>query len=364
VESVTTEVTSIQKTVECEMQYADKFKTKISYNLKCFDTPGLADSKGRSKEFLNQIAETMQRNPFNQIIILVEYNRLDTGLYNNLEVLHECLNDLPDSSTMLIVNKVPTKRALENKQKRGESVPSREMELEITYEQITRALGNTFSNVMFLENDEYESDINDLKYNDIRRQLWSSKLFNAKNVKTWDQILEFYEKDIKELTEKEMEIKRKNLISNIEQKLNNVEFEIAHIKYPCLYGLKDTDSVNKFVYKFECKYTEEEYLDLISEDKHLPFFFDKNGDYKSTSRALLFLALLPFTASYCIFMGIKEELTSEKRLTRLGEKRDELKLELNEFKPSIDSLKARITLLREKIIRLESALINKNNRLQ
>ncbi len=88
--------------------------------------------------------------------------------------------------------------------------------------------------------------------------------------------------------------------------------------------------MNKFVYKFECKYTEEEYLDLIS---------DKNGDYKSTSRALLFLALLPFTASYCIYMGIKEELTSEKRLTRLGEQRDELKLELNEkFQPSIDSL--------------------------
>ncbi len=62
-------------------------------------------------------------------------------------------------------------------------------------------------------------------------QLWSSKLFNAKNVKTWDQILEFYEKDIKDLTE----IKRKNLISNIEQKVNNVEFEIAHIKYPCLF---------------------------------------------------------------------------------------------------------------------------------
>ncbi len=55
VESVTTQVTSIQKQVECEMQYADKFKTKISYNLKCFDTTGLADSKGRSREFLNQI---------------------------------------------------------------------------------------------------------------------------------------------------------------------------------------------------------------------------------------------------------------------------------------------------------------------
>ncbi len=203
-------------------------------------------------------------------------------------------------------------------------------------------------------------EYNRTKYNEIRRHIWSSRLFNAKNVKTWDQILEFAEKDIKDLTE----IKRKNLISNIEQKLNNVDFEIAHIKYPCLHGRKDTASLNKFVYKFECKYSEEEYLELISEDKHLPFFFDKNGDYKSTSRALLFLALLPFTASYCIYMGIKEELTSEKRLTRLGEKRDELKLELNEFKPSIDCLKARISMLREKIIRLESALTNKKNQIQ
>jgi hypothetical protein len=83
-----------------------------------------------------------------------------------------------------------------------------------------------------------------------------------------------------------------------------------------MFVLKDTDSVNKFVYKFDCKYTEEECLDLITEDKHLPFYFDKNGDYKSTSRALLFLALLPFTAFYFIYMGIKEELRSERRLTK------------------------------------------------
>ncbi len=87
-------------------------------------------------------------------------------------------------------------------------------------------------------------EYNRTKYNDIRRHIWSSRLFNARDVKTWDQILEFYEKDIKDLTEKELEIKRKNLISNIEQKLNNLEFEIAHIKYPCLHGRKDTANLS------------------------------------------------------------------------------------------------------------------------
>jgi len=362
VESVTSEVTSLKKLVEFEITYQEIFKKRISYNLKCFDTPGLADSKGRSKEFLNEIAKTIQSNPFNQIIILVEFNRLDTGLYNNLEVLRECLNDLPDSSAMLIINKVPTKRVLDNKRKKGEIVLDREKELELTYTQITQALGNTFSNVMFLENDDYEPEINDPKYDEIRKVIWSSKLFNAKSVKTWDEILAFYEKDIKDLTDKELEMKRKDLVSNIEEKLNNIEFEIAHKKYPYLEGkeFEKLDDDQKIIWNFECKYSREQYFLLIAKNMNIQaFFFDKYGQIKSASKALIFFALLPFTFSYCIYIGMKETSTL-KDLRNLDRKRNELKRELNEYNTSLDGLKAKISTLREKIIRLEAALINKN----
>jgi GTPase SAR1 family protein len=348
VESVTSEITSVKKLVEFEITHQEIYKKRISYNLKCFDTPGLADSKGRSKEFLNEIAKTIQSNSFNQIIILVEFNRLDTGLYNNLEVLRECLNDLPDSSAMLIINKVPTKRVLDNKRKKGQIVPDREKELELTCAQITQALGNTFSNVMFLENDDYEPEINDSKYDEIRKVIWSSKLFNAKSVKTWDEILAFYEKDIKDLTDKELEMKRKDLVSNIEEKLNNIEFEIAHIKYLYL------EPKSKEIWNFECKYSREQYFYLVT---NFPFFLDKYGHYKSDSKELLFIALSPFM--FGVYIKMKKASNLE-NLRHLDSKRNELKRELNECNTSLDGLTAKISTLREKIIRLEAALINKN----
>ncbi len=357
VESVTTEISSIGKVVEFQIQYLEIFKKKISYNLKCFDTPGLADSKGRSKDFLNQIAKTIQINPFNKIIILVEYNRLDTGLYNNLEVLRECLNDLPDSSAMLIINKVPTEKLLENKRKKGQQVPDREEELRKTHTEIAQALGNTFSNVMFLENDDYEPDINDAKYSELRKIIWSSRLFNAKNVKTWDEILAFYEKDIKELTGQELEIKRQDLISNIEHKLDNIEFEIANVKYPYLEKQENPPGMIEFVEKFECKYSKEEYFEKVSENKDLPYFLDKYGQFKSAGKAVLFIALSPFLIPYIL---LKKASPIEDDLRKLGEKRTSLNVELNDLKTSLDRLKEKIAQLREKIIRLEAALVNKN----
>ena len=65
----------------------------ISFELNAIDTPDIADSQGRSKQFLNEIAQTIKTTPLNLIIVLVEYGRMDTGLSSNLEVLRECLND-------------------------------------------------------------------------------------------------------------------------------------------------------------------------------------------------------------------------------------------------------------------------------
>ena len=51
----------------------------VTLKLNAFDTPGIADSKGRSKEFLNAIAQTIRNHPFNLLIILVEYGKHDTS---------------------------------------------------------------------------------------------------------------------------------------------------------------------------------------------------------------------------------------------------------------------------------------------
>ena len=70
----------------------------INFELKVFDTPGMGDSKDRSKEFLNEIAQILKIEPLNLIIMLVEYGKLDTSFCNNLEVLRECLSDSCQSS--------------------------------------------------------------------------------------------------------------------------------------------------------------------------------------------------------------------------------------------------------------------------
>ena len=71
---------------------------EISFEINAIDTPGIADSQGKSKQFLNEIAQTIKTTPLNLIIVLVEYGRMDTGLSSNLEVLRECLNGMSQSN--------------------------------------------------------------------------------------------------------------------------------------------------------------------------------------------------------------------------------------------------------------------------
>ena len=51
----------------------------------------------------------LKSEPFNQLIIVVEYRRASVDFYNHLEILERCLNGVVDSSVMLIINKTPNK---------------------------------------------------------------------------------------------------------------------------------------------------------------------------------------------------------------------------------------------------------------
>jgi predicted GTPase len=59
----------------------ERVETKYNESdlLDAYDTPGFGDSQGRSKQFLNEIAETIRRTQLNMIIVLIEYGKLNTG---------------------------------------------------------------------------------------------------------------------------------------------------------------------------------------------------------------------------------------------------------------------------------------------
>ena len=173
-----------------------KFKNgnrEIYFDLNAFDTPGIGDSKGRSKQFLNDIARTIKSTPLNLIIVMVEYGKHDTNVYNTLEVLGECLQGVNRYSSMLVVNKVPTLKILEKKRKKGEQVSNRDTELRLTYDLVSRVIGISFKHEIFIENDDSEENINYEKYNMIRKEIFMcDSHLDASKVRTWNEIYNFY----------------------------------------------------------------------------------------------------------------------------------------------------------------------------
>jgi GTPase SAR1 family protein len=227
----------------------------IAYDLTVFDTPGIADSEGRSKQFLNEIAETIKTTPLNLIIILVEYSIQDVGFYNNLEVLRECLNGLSQLSTMIIINKVPTKEYLEKKQKQGEVVPDRKKTMEEFFERISQCLGTRFKYQVFLENEDHGETKNEDRFDFMRKVILSRKSYiESSRVKTWDQLIDNFSRDI-QITRYSME----DLAEDLKDELDKIEFDIADVKYPFLEHGRDFDLDLTYVQNLECKITKEEY---------------------------------------------------------------------------------------------------------
>ena len=142
--------------IKFKLEDEDKQIHEQSFDLNAFDTPGFADSEGRLKQFLNEIAQTIKTTPLNLIIILFEYGRMDTGVYSNLEVLRECLNGMSQSSSISIINKVPTERYLERKRKNGEEFRDRKETLEEYFNKVSKALNISFKRKCYLEDDKLD----------------------------------------------------------------------------------------------------------------------------------------------------------------------------------------------------------------
>lgn len=89
---------------------------------------------------------------------------------------------------------------------------------------------------------------------------------DASKVRTWNEICEFYSKDIKELTNEEINDKMTVLLSDLENRFGKIELDKANLKYPFIVFVKSSNSLflNRIehlkneVSNFECKITKEE----------------------------------------------------------------------------------------------------------
>ena len=344
IESCSGEIESISKKVSTRLWSPKnpKIEQEILFDLKVIDTPGIADSQGRSKQFLNEIAKTIKTTPLNLIIVLVEYGRFDTGLYGNLEVLNECLNGMSQSSSMLIVNKVPTEKTLERKRKKGEECRERKIVLDETYKELSHALGIKFKFKFFLENDDTnEAELFNLEQcNLIRRVILTrNSLLKSSRVKTWDDILNFYTNSI--MTNQESKNQMNELKREIEDKLDKVEYDIADIKYPFLDLIKEKNLMEYArIVAFECKLQRDEYKKGMKYSSHEHLILTVNEYDNSIENQI----------DFC--KGIEE------KLKHLDLKRNELKIELSKCQHSLEEQNKILEEKRTKLIRLENNLVN------
>lgn len=361
IQSCTTQIEcSDWNLIKCKFVYNSKIH-ELPFELMAYDTPGIADSQGRSKEFLNLIAETIKEEPLNLLIILVGYGKLDTGLQNNLEILRECLNDLSQSTSMLIVNKVPTEKYLERKRKQGEKVADRNVMLEEIFEKLSDALGKEFKFKAFLENDDSDDDINKEKYDSIRQIIYScSSNLNVSNVRTWNEIVEFYLKEIN--FDQETQDQLTKLIEELNDQLDKVEWDIADVKYPILIsGYIQEINLTNSISKFDCKITQEEYFNRLRNSQR--------GISKVTTLAIAeinskFALGQSFGQSFLKGLGTQGIITIEIKLKNLSARRQELKKELEKCQSSVETQKAMVEGKKLKLARLEQTLVNANQNTQ
>jgi hypothetical protein len=270
---------------------------------------------------------------------------------------------------MLIVNKVPTEKALDRKRANGEEIGigERAQEIETTLKNMSLALNMSFKHELFLEDDSYE-DTNTEKYDQIREDIYLCEShLDASQVRTWEEIVKFYSTDISSLTEKEMDEKYNELKKGIKDKLDKIEFDIADVKYPFL-NLCSIAKMFKanFVRNFECAVKEEEYFGKKPATKvWLKTAFITAG----AAADLMILSVRPTfglvklgfeTYHFVRHEYLISQIKVEDLLNNLGRKRTELKEELDGYQRTVEEKKENFKKQQEKIRLLEAALVNRH----
>jgi len=281
--------------------------------------------------------------------------------YANLEELRECLNGMSQSKSMLIINKVPTEKTLEQKRKKGEECRDRKEVLNEMFKAISNAFGGKFKYELFLENEDLEGaeENNKEQYNLIKIfTFFRYSCVNTQMVRTWDEIVTFYNTEI---SDQSLSNQLNEMKLDFENKLEKIEYDIAdykhsfhiiniHNKLSYKYASDNNiilfdPKITKFISNFECCLTQEEY-EHVSESLSM-----KNITISSEYMQRVVPGFIP---------PLDWSRKIEEDLNKLGEKRTSLKHQLAKCQGKIDEQKKLVEEQKAKIIRLENALVNPN----
>ena len=183
-----------------------------------FFLKGVTDHK-TARKTIDSIMSKLQNEPFNQLIIVVEYGRADVEFYNNLEIMERCLNGIVDSSVMVIINKVPNK-AKQRRIKAGEN-PLFDLKNEMNRlrDEIARVLKFQISAHFSLvdECNEFER---------MRNVINLSESFEFTNVKQWSDLVKIAQDSrvSREVQNELNESFRRDLNEKIEKITKNIHY--------------------------------------------------------------------------------------------------------------------------------------------
>jgi len=195
---------------------------------------------GTARKTIDSIMDKLKNGTFNKLIIVVEFGRTSTDVYNHLEIMERCLNGIVDSSVMLIVNKVPNKRKQAQIKLKENPLFDLDTNLSQYRNIIVQKIGFQISaDFSFLQEDDDNDDIveNDKELERMRNVIHLSELSDFSKAKTWSELVDRVNRDIKDKeTEKiesdqakdEMKDRLVKLSSNIlslEEKIEGIDDE-------------------------------------------------------------------------------------------------------------------------------------------
>ena len=169
-----------------------KFYLKVNFNSYKFKIIKGINDPYTAHQTIDTIVELLRSEPFNQLIILIEYQRTSTDFFQSLEIIERCLNGLVDQSVMLIMNKVPNKSQIEKARRENKHL---DLDLEQIWKNLQMNIVKIFDFVPTVQlNIVDEQTENDRKENEatldtIRNYIETTEELQFSNVTTWSELV-------------------------------------------------------------------------------------------------------------------------------------------------------------------------------
>jgi GTPase SAR1 family protein len=248
IDSCTGKIESAQRTLNRDdFRDPKDLGSNVDFDFEAYDTPGLADSQGRTHQFLDEIMKTLRETQFNQILIFIEYGKFSSDIQRSLEALNCCLicssNGENNSAFIsLIINKVPTDKSFvkdhQNPAVKGEEI-----------EKIVKGVGklinidvSSYVKIEKLSEEDDDETENFKKSIDQLRKLIakSNDHFKSNGVKTWSELVDAKQKEIAVVTaERDYWAGEMCKIKAERQKFHEEIASGRNSEYPLFFGSRD-----------------------------------------------------------------------------------------------------------------------------